>query len=280
MKQLTACGIVGAVVAVFAVTPVAAQAPAQVFEQTCAACHSIGGGPRLGPDLSGVTARRDRDWLVRFILNPQAVVDEGDAYATRIVSDAGGLVMPAAAIGADMARALLDYIDAQASGAAAGAPVSARITDRPFSPGDIQAGRQLFAGTQRLTAGGPACLACHHVPGVARLGGGGLGPDLTQVVTRLSGRQGLGAWLQAPPTPVMRGLFGGRRLTPEEIESLLALLEDAASTGGAPSAGRAFLVLGSAGAALGLVLFGWAWRHRFRSMRRHLVDASAAGGSR
>lgn len=175
MKQQTACRIVGALAAVLTGAPVAAQAPAQVFEQSCAACHSIGGGPRLGPDLSGVTARRDRDWLVRFILSPQAVVDAGDPYATQLVSDAGGLVMPAAAVGADMARALLDYIEAQASSVATGAPTSARVTDRAFSAEDIQVGRQLFAGTQRLTAGGPACLACHHVPDVGQWAAADLG---------------------------------------------------------------------------------------------------------
>jgi len=37
------------------------------FAYHCAACHTIGHGDRIGPDLDGVTARRDRDWLHRYL---------------------------------------------------------------------------------------------------------------------------------------------------------------------------------------------------------------------
>jgi nitrite reductase (NO-forming) len=40
------------------------------FESKCLACHSIGGGDKLGPDLYQVTGRRDRAWLVRWLKNP------------------------------------------------------------------------------------------------------------------------------------------------------------------------------------------------------------------
>lgn len=280
MTQQVVRGILSALIVGLIATPAAAQAPAQAFEQACSACHSIGGGPRLGPDLSGVTTRRDREWLVRFILDPQAVVDTGDAYAAGIVADAGGLIMPAAPFDAEMVRALLDYIDAQAAGAAGSPPAAALITDRAFGAEDVQAGRNVFTGTTRLDAQGPACVACHHVPNVGRLGGGTLGPDLTQVITRLRGRQSLGAWLQAPATPVMRELFQGRRLTPAEIESLLALFEESATAPPVAPARQTFLALGTGGAALALTLFGWVWRNRFRSVRRPLVNAPATGGSR
>ena len=37
---------------------------ADIFQQQCAACHTIGGGTLVGPDLQDVTSRRDREWLV------------------------------------------------------------------------------------------------------------------------------------------------------------------------------------------------------------------------
>ncbi len=49
-------------------TATTAEAPASpgqmIFERTCFACHSIGEGPRIGPDLEDVHTRRERDWLV------------------------------------------------------------------------------------------------------------------------------------------------------------------------------------------------------------------------
>ena len=35
----------------------------QAFKTKCAACHTIGGGKLVGPDLKEVTTRRDDAWL-------------------------------------------------------------------------------------------------------------------------------------------------------------------------------------------------------------------------
>ena len=34
----------------------------------CPACHTIGGGRLVGPDLAGVAERRDRDWIIAMIV--------------------------------------------------------------------------------------------------------------------------------------------------------------------------------------------------------------------
>lgn len=44
----------------------------------CTACHKIGGGRLVGPDLKGVTARRDEVWLKKMILRPDVMVKEDD----------------------------------------------------------------------------------------------------------------------------------------------------------------------------------------------------------
>jgi len=46
----------------------------QSFELKCLACHSIGGGDKLGPDLHGVTQRRDEAWLTRWMKNPEEML--------------------------------------------------------------------------------------------------------------------------------------------------------------------------------------------------------------
>jgi mono/diheme cytochrome c family protein len=44
----------------------------------CAACHKIGGGKLVGPDLQGVTARRDKTWIARMILHPEIMTKEDE----------------------------------------------------------------------------------------------------------------------------------------------------------------------------------------------------------
>ncbi len=44
------------------------------FESKCLACHSIGQGDRLGPDLIGVTTRRDDKWLAQWMKAPDAML--------------------------------------------------------------------------------------------------------------------------------------------------------------------------------------------------------------
>jgi nitrite reductase (NO-forming) len=44
----------------------------------CTACHKIGGGKLVGPDLKGVTARRDETWIKRMILRPDVMLKEDD----------------------------------------------------------------------------------------------------------------------------------------------------------------------------------------------------------
>lgn len=46
----------------------------QIYNQLCIACHSLGGqGGAVGPALDGVGARRDADYLHRWLADPQSV---------------------------------------------------------------------------------------------------------------------------------------------------------------------------------------------------------------
>ncbi|HLG05810.1 MAG TPA: cytochrome c [Gemmatimonadales bacterium] len=65
--------------------PAAAQAAQlegkRIFETICVACHTIGAGVKIGPDLQGVTERREPAWLMRFIRDPEQVRKSGDSVA-------------------------------------------------------------------------------------------------------------------------------------------------------------------------------------------------------
>lgn len=61
--------------------PVAVQGKLS-FESKCLACHSIAGGPKLGPDLYGVTKRRNEAWLARWMKEPEQMLQtDPDAKA-------------------------------------------------------------------------------------------------------------------------------------------------------------------------------------------------------
>jgi len=250
-----------------------AQDAAAFFRQNCASCHTIGGGRLVGPDLKNVSQRQEEAWLVDFIVNPQGLLAADDPYALKLKQEAGGAVMPRiSTMTPELARRLLDLIQEESQ-----LPESQfkgiDIGDEPFTAADIARGRDYFTGERRLENGGPSCLSCHTAGGLGGLGGGRLGPDLTQAYERLQGRKNLVAWLQAPATETMRPIYLDAALTQEEIVSLVAYLEDEALHG-RPDPGHgqlSFLLLGLGGCVLGFVVADVAWRNRFRGVRRALV---------
>ncbi len=256
-----------------------AQEAADFFSKNCVSCHTVGGGRLTGPDLKNVTQRRDREWLIDFLQNPQAMIDKGDPYALKLMQEARGVIMPVInGMSKDRARALLAMLDAE-SKLPKSQFVGMQISDRPFTPLDIAQGQLIFTGDRRLVNGGPACMSCHTVKGTGALGGGRLAPDLTRVFERLQGRRNLAAWLFAPATPTMATVFRRHALKPEEILPLVAYFEDAARRGGQDdsSARLNFFLLGLAGSALGLVVMDTAWKRRFRNVRRGLVENAKRG---
>jgi mono/diheme cytochrome c family protein len=252
----------------------AAQDAADFFRQNCISCHTVGGGRLTGPDLKNVTQRKDREWLIEFLQSPQAMMDKGDAYALQLQQQARGVVMPnIAGMTKDRAHALLAMLDAE-SQLAKSQFAGMQISDRPFTAWDIQQGRAIFLGDRRLANGGPACISCHTVKATGALGGGRLGPDLTRVYERLQGRKMMATWLFAPATPTMGTVFKRHALKPEEILPIVAFAEDAARRGGQDDspARMYFLLIGLAGAAVALVAMDFAWKGRFRTVRRALVE--------
>jgi len=55
------------------------------FENKCLACHTIAGGDKVGPDLFGVTKRRDGGWLAKWLKNPEAML-KTDATAKQMLA--------------------------------------------------------------------------------------------------------------------------------------------------------------------------------------------------
>jgi cytochrome c2 len=59
----------------------------------CVTCHSIGQGVRAGPDLLGVTTRRDLTWLKNWLKDPATML-QTDSIAMAMLAAAKGVKMP------------------------------------------------------------------------------------------------------------------------------------------------------------------------------------------
>jgi protein SCO1/2 len=88
------------------------------FRNHCAACHTIGRGDLVGPDLRGVTAKRDRQWLSRFITVPDQVLASGDPTARALAAKYKQVLMPNLGLGTADAEVLIDYLKKQGVAAA------------------------------------------------------------------------------------------------------------------------------------------------------------------
>lgn len=272
MEQLVARITIVIAFSIFAASACAQEA-AQFFKHNCSSCHTIGGGRLTGPDLKDVTQAKDRDWLVRFLLDPKAMIDSGDSYALKLLKESRGVIMPTiAGMTHDRADSLLNMIEAM-SKLEHSEFAGMQVPSTPFTQEEVELGRDIFRGQWRLSAGGPACMSCHAVRGVAALGGGRLGPDLTRVYERLEGRKGLAAWLAAPPTPTMQPLFKPHPLHSQEIIPLVAYFESAARLGGEADSldPLKFFLSGLTGTIGCLAILQVVWKKRFRAVRRPLV---------
>jgi protein SCO1/2 len=83
-----------------------------LFVKTCGACHTVGKGRRVGPDLAGVTTRRTRDWLVSYIMEPEKVRAKGDAAAMSLVAQYPTVRMPNLGLSEFDSSDVIAYIDA------------------------------------------------------------------------------------------------------------------------------------------------------------------------
>ena len=71
--------------------------------------HRVGGGALIGPDLSGVTQRRDDRWLGAWLKNPGAVIAQ-DPRLESWPHEFGDIIMPNQNLSDDEIKALIAYM--------------------------------------------------------------------------------------------------------------------------------------------------------------------------
>jgi protein SCO1 len=84
-----------------------------VFATRCAACHTIGNGDKVGPDLLGVTNVRDRAWLSRMITESDKLIAEQDPIATALFKKYKEVRMPSLPLPAEDVNTLIEFMKTQ-----------------------------------------------------------------------------------------------------------------------------------------------------------------------
>lgn len=81
-----------------------------LFTRHCAACHTIGHGDKIGPDLIGVADVRDRAWLARQIATPDEVLASKDPIATALWNKYKHVNMPNLRLDQDEVALIIDFL--------------------------------------------------------------------------------------------------------------------------------------------------------------------------
>ncbi len=88
-----------------------------LFNNNCATCHAVTNEVVVGPGLKGINERRQLDWLINWIRNPQKVIESGDKYAVDLYNKFNKQIMPGFGDLTDQQiQSILAYVDVSGSG--------------------------------------------------------------------------------------------------------------------------------------------------------------------
>lgn len=261
-----------------------AQNGEKLFKSACAACHTIGGGKRVGPDLNGIATLRSEDWLIQWTRSSESLIQSGDPEAIAIFEEFNRVPMPDQNLTDAEIKEVIEYIREKSSPVDVSAvAVSAANTEpqEPIKSSDIASeeeillGQYLFEGSTRLANGGAACIFCHNVDTDRIIPGGLLAKDLTAVYTRMGGDAGLTGILNAPPFPAMIEAYKNKPMTESEIYAVVSFLnkvekESATQT---VTATNPLLKYGFIGFAMwvGIVFLVW-FRRKKHAVNKRIFD--------
>ncbi len=196
-----------------------------LFDKTCAPCHTIGKGRLVGPDLKNITENRSPDWIIAFVQSSQTMINNGDADAVAIYKEYNNLLMPDQPLNTSQVQMIISYINEAGSGSSDDGnrePIADMLANATVE--DISTGLLLFTGRKRLKNSGASCISCHKVKDDRVFSSGTLAKELTETHGTM-GSAGVSAILKSPPFPAMGDTYKNNPLTEEEIFALTAYLK-------------------------------------------------------
>lgn len=114
-----------------------------MFASRCAGCHTFGKGDLLGPDLMGITARRERKWVINYLAEPNKMRARKDPIALELAKKYK-VLMPNLSLNSKQLEEMMEYLEAKS------VPVS--------TPN----GQQALAAADAVVAEKPAAMAHDH----------------------------------------------------------------------------------------------------------------------
>jgi len=246
----------------------------QLFTRVCSACHTIGQGKRVGPDLANVQNRHDNAWIIKFVQSSQTVIKSGDPKAVALFEENNKIIMPDNKFTDAQVSGIIEYIKSKGPASGDAAPAPAAVPSE-FTKDEEIDGEMIFAGLRSLTNGGAACNSCHNVKYDKIITGGSLAKDLTDAFSRLT-EQGVKAIISNPPFPAMAHTYQGRKLTGDEVHNLLAFLkhvDESKDSQQGRDFGLELLFAGLGGGVALIVAFGMLWmRTKRTSVNQAIYD--------
>lgn len=255
-------------------TSLNAQDPgAKLFNKNCAACHTVGGGKLIGPDLSNIQNKNTEEWIIKFIQSSQNLINSGDSAAVAVFNQYNKIIMPDQTLKLNEIKLIIDHITVNSldpNNPNQKSPNqifnAAMVTDL-----DIERGKKIFEGTSKLTNSGPPCISCHNINRPDIISGGRLAIDLTTTFSRLSAA-GVDGIIRNPPFPSMISSFGEAPLTDQEAKDLLAFLYYTDSKGVLDTTVHQSNIVFLAGVFIGLnfvlAVFFFMWRR----VKKHSIN--------
>src|SRR5215510_4392980 len=92
-------------------TPLKLTSGEYLFSTKCSACHALGQGNKVGPDLAGITHTRDRQWLAKYIADPDQLLKAGDPVAKELFTKYKEMRMPNLLLSDEQIRDVIAYLD-------------------------------------------------------------------------------------------------------------------------------------------------------------------------
>jgi len=276
--------LITTVVFVFLATSLLAQDGEQLFQQ-CKACHTIGQGKLLGPDLLDLSGKRDAVWVKNFIKSSQSMIKGGDPDAIALFEEFNKLMMIDYPLPDADIDAIVKYIDSFSTPDAE-EDVEANATDSlaALEKEDYLAhidtdenearGKALFEGSRKFKNGGASCNSCHHVNADEGVQGGLLAKDLTQSFSRIGGLAGIKGMIDFPAYPAMKDAYTKTPITEDESVQLQVFLMRADKKNSMEASSvTGFLKQGIIGVVVLLILITLVWfRRKRRSVNFHIIQ--------
>ncbi len=270
---------------VFLVNSVQAQNGEQSFQQ-CKACHTIGQGKLLGPDLLDINKRRDAAWLIDFIKSSQAMIKAGDPEAVAVYEEYNKVMMIDYNLSNPEIEAIIEYIgsfstsDSEEEGGlktaadSLAASAAAEYLASIDTEENRKKGKALFEGSRSFKNRGASCISCHHVNTSKSVQGGLLAADLTKSFSRNGGLAGIKGILEFPPYPAMKDAYKHCPLTEEESMQVQVFLMHADKNEGLVKSTISDLIKqGIIGMAILLVVISLVWfKRKKRSVNYHIIQ--------